>query len=325
MGALDSTEVTLKEENGQKKVDIDSAYFEKEGFWGEYKFDGSRYVLQWDAEGKVYFTSRNISVNTNEPVDKTENLRGYLYDDNTAVLQCAIDGEVLSKYFLKGNGSSIVNKVMLAKPERAKETLKEIDLYYVVYDCLEYFGVNVQNKPLEERRQYLVQILRILNNPKIVLSPVIKHDKATFVELLEKGYEGMMIKDRKSVYEQDKHSKSWQKVKKLMSFDGVVMGCTLGTGKYRGNLGALIVGQYFDGVLKEVCTISGMTDEQRSEFFGIIKMVAHRITDDKIIFTDILAANWVVEFTAQERTSARYRHPRFIQNRVDKAASQCIF
>lgn len=60
------------------------------------KLDGSRYIAQWDEDGKFSLTSRHISVKTGLPVDKTEHGKKlFFFRDNKNLAGTIIDGEVI--------------------------------------------------------------------------------------------------------------------------------------------------------------------------------------------------------------------------------------
>ena len=56
---------------------------------------------------------------------------------------------------------------------------------------------------------------------------------------------------------------NWYKAKKSATFDCVVMGFSLGKGKYNTQIGAVRFGQYHNGNLVELGQASGMTDADR--------------------------------------------------------------
>lgn len=331
MLATDSTESEYKD----GKLHITSKYFGNKEFAAEVKYDGSRYILAFDQTGHPRFTSRNVSVKTGLPVDKTENLIGKLFWKTDKLKGTILDGEMLLKSELtdgKGNGSAEVNKVMLSKPERAKELLTKIEMVYVVYDILAWDGNDLQDSNFRVRRSWLeaafkhIEKEKCMNLSMLHLSKLIPNTQEEFEKQLANGMEGLMLKNLFSKYEQGHHSTSWKKVKRLETFDGIVLGGQIGTGKYEETLGALIVGQYFGNELKEVCTIAGMTDSQREEMWKRINQ--NCVTKDgrkRWIFDDPLEVNWIVEFSAQEKTKSRYRHPRYLHDRQDKPAKDCKF
>lgn len=101
------------------------------------------------------------------------------------------------------------------------------------------------------------------------------------------------------------------KFKTEETYDLVVTGATDAeygkTGKYFGQIGALLCSAYVGGELREVCKCSGMTDEERLQF------------------THKLPLGEVVEVKAQcIAGKGRLRHPRFVRMRPDKSPLECI-
>ena len=72
-----------------------------------------------------------------------------------------------------------------------------------------------------------------------------------------------------------------------------------------------------------------MTDEDRSRWWvGFCSRVQAKqasVSDKGHIYMLPADISVAVEFTAQEKTKARYRHPRFLQLRPDKPLLDCIF
>ena len=112
-------------------------------------------------------------------------------------------------------------------------------------------------------------VLESLSMPKkisIVQSWVVENydtAKALFEEFLQRGEEGIILKDMNGVWE-DKRSKGQIKFKGEMECDLKIVGIEEGTGKYAGMLGAILC-ESADGVIK-VSVGSGFTDEQRKTY-----------------------------------------------------------
>lgn len=85
-------------------------------------------------------------------------------------------------------------------------------------------------------------------------------------EMVEAGYEGVMIKDVDAPYE-CKRSTSWMKMKPFIEVSLAVTAVEEGTGRNEGKLGALICGGEDDGKKILVNCGSGFTDKQRAEFW----------------------------------------------------------
>ncbi|MFA6336317.1 MAG: hypothetical protein WCX48_12355 [Bacteroidales bacterium] len=101
------------------------------------------------------------------------------------------------------------------------------------------------------------------------------------------------------------HYSKWYKLKRIHTMDLVVTGFTVGKGKYKDTLGAMICSAYDQkNELKEICQCSGMTDEERFHFSQ----------------NDV---GRVCEVQFQEVSSlGRLRHPIFVRWRDDEKSPQ---
>jgi len=86
-------------------------------------------------------------------------------------------------------------------------------------------------------------------------------------EMVEAGYEGIMIKDPNGKWE-GKRSTAWLKQKPFLEVSLAVVAVEEGTGRNEGRLGALICEGEDDGKTISVNVGSGLTDSQRKEFWA---------------------------------------------------------
>jgi ATP-dependent DNA ligase len=277
----------------------------------EEKLDGSRYILQFDGKtGVAKLTSRQVSVKTGRPVDKTENLVGILFPEigPKELWGTTLDGEIVGQ---GGFGNTV--HIMGSSPEKCQAMLKAgtDTIKYFIYDILSLCNKgDRKHDAYTVRRQYIDKIIKAKYNPMWHSVPLLPNDPVSFGLVLGTGGEGLILKRKSGIYIEDSRSKDWIKVKACDTYDGVIMGFNQGEGKYVNTLGALSIGQYIGGVLTEVATISGMTDEDRDKFWN----------------NQNAYLNTCVEFLAQQKTpDKRYRHPRFVRCRPDKANLDCQF
>jgi DNA ligase-1 len=83
---------------------------------------------------------------------------------------------------------------------------------------------------------------------------------------IDGGYEGIMLKDASAGYK-CKRSVAWLKLKPFIEVSLTVVSTEEGTGKNVGKLGALVCEGVDDGKDIRVNVGSGLTDEQRDEFW----------------------------------------------------------
>lgn len=128
--------------------------------------------------------------------------------------------------------------------------------------------------------------------------------KALFDSIIQSGGEGVVVK-KLSGYDKD-----WFKVKKVRTWDAVIMGFTKGKGKYKDVIGAIMYGFYdYEGNLREIGKCSGMTDIERAMFASAPESFVGR----------------VIEIKGQELGNrGGIIFPRFIRLRPDKLPTECV-
>lgn len=222
-------------------------------------------------DGKCEFRSRN-----GKQIDLLGNLEqefitladgiDFVFDGELLVLK---DGQILDRQ----TGNGILNQAN-------KGTISPQDaelVYATVWDVIPYddFIAGKSNITYAIRYDILYQLLR--NGPakiKIVHTNVVNNlETATsiFQQMLQDGYEGIILKDMRSIWE-DKRSKKQVKFKGEFEADLKVVDIQMGTGKYEGMLGAIVC-ESEDGVVR-VNVGSGFNDEQRTTIDYIGKIVA---------------------------------------------------
>lgn len=102
-------------------------------------------------------------------------------------------------------------------------------LLYYVFDLLWLHGKSLLQKPLIERRKNLEDIIPAL--PSIKLSESFNADARDFFDAAKKlNLEGIMAKQKDSLYYPGKHSKEWLKIKTEKSQEVVIGGFTRNEG-----------------------------------------------------------------------------------------------
>ena len=180
-----------------------------------------------------------------------------------------LDGEVMSANFQD-----------LMKQVHRKDGKQSEDAVLHLFDMcpLSEFQKGLWDKPQSFRSQ---AVKAWVNENKDVLKHVQTLDwedvdldtqegQTRFVELnkaaVDGGYEGVMIKDQKAVYE-CKRSHAWLKAKPFIEVTLKVVAVEEGTGRNEGRLGAIIVEGEDDGYTYHLNCGSGFTDSQRDQFW----------------------------------------------------------
>jgi DNA ligase 1 len=231
----------------------------------EPKLDGVRCLTVIDYENQtVTQYTRNGKVLENF-THITDYLSQYINEFGRSMI---LDGEVVSRTFQD-----------LMKQVHRKDNVQAGDARLVLFDCLPLveFKQGISVMGLRRRREFLKNwqnifadsgFIEIVNQREFDLD--VLTDEIEFKdynqEMVEAGYEGIMIKDPNSKYE-CKRSTAWLKQKPFIEVSLTVTGYEEGTGRNQSRLGALICEGEDDG--KTICVNcgSGFSDDDRTEIW----------------------------------------------------------
>jgi bifunctional non-homologous end joining protein LigD len=280
----------------------------------EIKLDGYRLEAVKSA-GKTTLYSRRRNVLNEKFGYIAEALKGL--PDGTV-----LDGEVVA---MGEDGKSDFN--MLQNFRSA-----ELHIHYYAFDVLMHKGKLLTGLPLDERRAVLAKILPV--NDHVSLS-VVDYSASKLLEFAKShGLEGVVAKQRDSVYEPGKRSGLWSKYRLNLGQEFVVGGYTPGTHGFD----AIIVGFYrgkdllFAGRVR-----AGFVPATRREVFAQIKGLkiakctfanlpeksegrwGQGLTAEKMKGCVWLKPKAVVRIDFAEWTGAdKLRHTKFVALREDK-------
>lgn len=278
----------------------------------EPKLDGVRMLLVVNASGVATSFSRNGKVyeNFGHIVEQIGNVASQFLAKNEFKEGFVMDGEVTSASFQA-----------LMKQARRKTKANALDAVYNVFDILPLtaFSEGKWNAKLKVRLQcmaYFRPVIDSLQNVEYLPHLDVDLDTAAGRDQMDRyardnvmaGMEGIMIKDPEAPYE-CKRSMSWMKWKPTITVDLVVVDVEEGTGKNKGRTGALVCEgtDASTGKFIRVNAGSGMTDEQRDDYWKNKKLVIGQIAEIK---ADAI--------TQAEDGSYSLRFPRFERFRDDK-------
>jgi bifunctional non-homologous end joining protein LigD len=194
----------------------------------ELKFDGIR-LIAIKADKRVSLLSRNeneLSGRFPEIVEAIKNLPAHEF---------VIDGEVVA---LDDEGRSSFQLLQGLEMEERKSPV-----YFYAFDLLQLDGKSLLGLQLEARKKFLEELCSGAGDP-IRYSGVIGGDaKRLLEEVKRRGLEGLIGKQRNSVYEPGRRSGAWIKLKCINEQEFVVGGYTPPQGA-RKHFGAVLVGYY---------------------------------------------------------------------------------
>ena len=267
----------------------------------EPKLDGVRVLVICDVDkDEVTLYSRNGKELTNFPLIKV--------NFDTVMLEqlpqsYVFDGEVMSDDFQS-----------LMKQIHRKEGAETDKAVLHLFDCLPLnaFKNGKYKLPLDQRRKELSNF-KFPNNVEVVPHVEVNLDtqdgQDRFTDYnrmcVDKGYEGIMIKPTNGIYE-CKRSSLWLKVKPFIEVSLKVVDVEEGTGRNVGKLGALIVeGTDMDKFIRTNVG-SGLTDENREEFWK---------DKDKLIGQIVEVRADAITQNQESNNEYSLRFPRFLRFR----------
>jgi bifunctional non-homologous end joining protein LigD len=297
--------------------------------WGaQEKFDGRRFAF---IDGE--FISRHTSVKTDEKVVRTGNVP-HLVKAVKSILGVDAKGLILDGEIVHSKGFGSCGSAMGSGVENSLEWQEKNGwVKYVIFDMLD--RDNPTNAVYKRRHEILSGTFKNKSEHIIVPELVVdvEEKKGLFEKIVKRGGEGVILKKLDSPYE-FKRSKHWVKVKKVDTYDVVIMGYEEANEWYaepgekgadgvlykegrktkyfeKGWIGAVIYGLWNKekGKLVEVGKCSGLSDEERK-----------LISDNRKKYIGT-----VIEIKANERMpTGGFRHPNFVRFRDDKSAKQCL-
>ncbi|HEV2045180.1 MAG TPA: non-homologous end-joining DNA ligase [Chthoniobacterales bacterium] len=210
----------------------------------ELKFDGIR-AIAVKIDKKVSLFSRNgnkLDVRFAESVDAVKQL---------PARECVIDGEVVALDEEGRSSFQLLQAREMLATGRVRPTGGEgrkSPIYFYVFDLLQLNGKNLMSLPLEGRKNVLRKVCGDAGDP-VRFSGEIGGDAAALLkEVKRRGLEGIVGKQRNSVYEPGRRSGAWIKLKCVNEQEFVIGGYTPPGGS-RKHFGAILVGYYKDGRL----------------------------------------------------------------------------
>jgi DNA ligase-1 len=222
----------------------------------------ARTVIQYSRNGKVLENFSHITDGLLQHIDDFE--RSYV-----------IDGEVVSSSFQE-----------LMKQVHRKDDVKASDAVLMAFDIIPLSEFKAGKSKLgQKRRSAMLKGFKatfdkvstfstLQSNTAIQIVPQKEVDLDDFVgqvefkefnkEAIDKGFEGIMIKDPEAPYVCKRHV-AWLKQKPFIEVSLTIVGIEPGTGKNEGKMGAAICEGEEDGKFIRVNVGSGWTDAQRDE------------------------------------------------------------
>jgi bifunctional non-homologous end joining protein LigD len=116
-------------------------------------------------------------------------------------------------------------------------------LAYYIFDLLELDGKNLKDRPLQDRKELLTELLKSASPPIFFSANLEGEPEAIWQAVTKQRWEGIIAKRQDSIYEIGRRSGCWAKIKAVNQQEFVIGGFTQPEGA-RTHFGALVVGVY---------------------------------------------------------------------------------
>lgn len=227
------------------------------GSWiSEPKYDGQRLIAEYDGKKMRLWTRRHLEV-----AKKFPELTGSLVK-NVKSDRWILDGEIT----VPGGLSKLIGR-NTEDDLRIRILSKKLPATFHIFDIMEYNGENLLKHPLLERKRTLLAAVRAEEHLQIV--PFKKVDNSSlkehFKEYTDMGYEGAVLKNLQSKYEQGKRTGQWIKIKREDTVDVYIIGATKSESI---PFGALVMernGEFFGKVG------TGFSEQDRRDILNMLK------------------------------------------------------
>ena len=294
----------------------------------ELKFDGIRLIVV-KTNKKVSLLSRNKNELAGRFPEIVEAVR------NLPSRECVIDGEVVA---LDDEGRSSFQLLQAREIEGRKSPV-----YFYAFDLLQLDGKSLIGLSLEARKNVLQKLCADAGDPIRYSGAIGEEAKPLLKEVKHRGLEGIIGKQRNSVYEPGRRSGAWIKLKCINEQEFVIGGYTPPQGS-RKHFGAILVGYYKNKKLvfaskvgtgftaKSLATLHRKFQQQERESCPFVDLPSKQNGQwvQEITPSMMRKMHWVnpvfvceIKFAEWTRDN-KLRAPVFVGLREDKKASEVV-
>ncbi len=293
----------------------------------EIKWDGYRAVA-FIRDGNVRLVSRNQNDLTAQYPELQE-LPRFIKADSAV-----LDGEIVA---LDESGRSsfslMQQRTGIRSNGRRVAARGDISVLYYAFDLPYLDGYDLRRVPLEQRKETLASVVEA--GGPIRYSEHFDHGVQLFTAAAQQGLEGILAKQRDSLYE-ERRSSQWVKIKITQTVDCVVGGYTDPEGS-RQYFGSIVLGLYDEnGRLVHVGQAgSGFDQKTLAEVWRLLKPLATSKNPFHGKVEALRSVHWVkpklvaeIKFSDWTHETAeggmKLRAPVFLRLRDDKDPKECL-
>ncbi len=267
--------------------------FNDNNYLYELKYDGYR-VLLYVGNDKLEIRSRNnLNVTNLYPeLNKIKELVG-----NKKVI---FDGEIIALENGKPSFSKLQARGHLKDKNKIRSLMEEEPVAFIAFDIL-YENKSLMLKPLLERKK----ILEKYNNTNyFIKSKVFDDGIKLFKKVKELNMEGIVAKEKNSLYIPNKRVNNWIKIKNFKKAKFLVHGIVFNKEKY-----SLLLGEYKNNKLYFVGKVSIMPNDKMLKKILKIKKTSNLFINCKDEATYILPVEKVLVKFMERTLNGSLREP----------------
>ena len=305
----------------------------------EKPFDGAEWLfeIKWDGYRAVAFINagkvRLVSRNQNDLTARYPELKDL--PKFVHAREAILDGEVVALDEEGRASFSLMQQRTGFRPggRRAAEKA-DVPVLYYAFDLLYLDGYDWRRVPLEERKAKLASLLTAGDAVRYS-DHYPELGKALFAMAHKKGLEGILAKNRQSIYE-ERRSREWLKIKIKHRQECVIGGFTEPEGS-RAHFGSIVLGLYdgkgrlihvgqagsgFDQKsLEEVWELLKKIETKKDPFYGEVEALRKVSWVKPELVAEIEYAEWT---KGADGGSPKLRAPVFLGLRDDKDPKDCL-
>lgn len=287
----------------------------KETDWAfEMKWDGIRAIATVqaateDSEGAVTLTSRNGKDMTATYPELAE-LAGCVDVD------CVLDGEIVALGpSSRPDFGRLQQRMGLTKSRDVERERSKTPVYLMVFDLLHSDGQSLLRAPYDQRRERLADV--VSEGESIYVPEAFEGslDEA-MVSSKDLDLEGVMAKQRDSVYLAGRRTRTWLKLKHSSTRDALIVGWRTGTGERTDTFASLLLAAHGDDGLMYLGRVgTGFDQNQLQSLRKKLDRLSRKTPPMEVPTEDRRDANWVTPSLVGEvafggiTEAGRLRHP----------------
>jgi len=210
---------------------------DQQKYYFEYKWDGVRAIC--------YYDGRTLSLRSRNNLDITR--RYPELHALTAALgkrRAVLDGEIIAMDELdRPSFTRLQRRMHVNDPRLIQRLMKDVPVFYVLFDVLYLDGRNTMGLPYVERRGLLEELT--VAGPYWQRTPAHRGEGAAMLAAARQNFlEGIVAKKIDSTYQPGKRSDCWLKIKIVQRQELVIGGWIPEGGHDTSRIGALLMGYY---------------------------------------------------------------------------------